>query len=90
MGLARIDMPRPIPVAELNKRRSYAIPAPYQTYWPAGFKTPIPVSVDGGRFTVDVPVSDGKKPGLYEVSVWAKIAPSSELVMVSLRTLRAE
>ena len=44
----------------------------------------------GGRFAIDVPVTDGGKPGLYEVSVWASFPGSSELAMVSLRTFTAK
>lgn len=87
VGLARVETPKPVPVAELNRRRSYPVPTPYQMYWPQGFKTPIPVAVRAGRFSVEVPVSDAGKPGLYEVSVWAKFPPSKEYVMVGLRTL---
>jgi hypothetical protein len=89
VGLARVDGPKPIPVAELNRRRSYPVPAPYQMYWPPGFQTPIPVKVSpGGRFEIDVPVSDGGKAGMYELSVWANVSGSPDLVMVSLRTLQ--
>ena len=87
VGLARIDAPKPISVAELNTRRSYPIPQPYQMYWPPGFKTPIPIKVTGNAFSIDVPVSDGGKPGLYEVSIWANVPGASDLVMVSLRTI---
>jgi hypothetical protein len=87
VGLARIDAPKPIPVDELNRRRSYPVPTPYQMYWPPGYQTPIPVKVTGNRFSVDVPVGDGGKPGLYEVSVWASVPGSPDLVMVSLRTM---
>ena len=90
VGLARIDAPKPIPTAELNTRRSYAIPQPYQMYWPPGFKTPIPVVVSGNHFTIDVPVTDGGRPGLYEVSVWGKVPGSPDFVMLSLRTLRVD
>ena len=89
VGLARVEAPKPIAVSELNKRRSYPVPAPYQMYWPPGFQTPIVVKVSGGRFSIDVPVSDGGKPGLYEVSVWASVPGSPDLMMVSLRTLTA-
>jgi uncharacterized protein YkwD len=90
VGLARVDAPRPIPVSELNQRRSYPVPAPYQMYWPPGFKTPIPVKVGpGGHFAVDLPVSDGGKPGLYELSVWASFPGTPDLAMVSLRTFTA-
>ena len=59
VGLARVDAPKTIPIPELNRRRSYPVPGPYQMYWPAGFKTPIPVRLSGGAFSLDVPVSDG-------------------------------
>ncbi len=87
VGLARLDAPSPIDVAELNRRHSYAIPAPYQSYWPAGYETPIVVQTAGSRFAVDVPVSDGGKRGMYELSIWAKVPTAPELVMVSLRTI---
>jgi len=90
VGLARVDAPKPLATSELNKRRSYPVPTPYQTYWPPGFQTPIPVKVGaGGRFSVDLPVSDSGKPGLYELSIWASIPGTPDLVMVSLRTLVA-
>ena len=87
VGMSRIEAPKPITVAELNTRRSYPIPQPYQMYWPKGYKTPIVVAVDGKQFSIDVPVSDGGKTGLYEVSVWASVPGAGDLVMVSLRTM---
>jgi hypothetical protein len=87
VGLARIDAPRPLPPHDLNARRSYAIPKPYQMYWPPTFQTPIPVLVRGDTFSVDLPVSEGGKPGMYELSIWANVPGSNELVMVSLRTI---
>ncbi len=87
VGLARLEMPRPIAVSELNKRRSYPVPTPFQMYWPPGFQTPIPVRVAGARFSIDVPVTDAGKPGLYELSVWATVPGSTDLAMVSLRTI---
>jgi uncharacterized protein YkwD len=89
VGLARVEAPRPVPVAELNRRRSYPVPAPYQMYWPPGFQTPIPVRVNGNRFAVSLPLSDAGRPGMYEISVWASLPGSRELRMVSLRTLQA-
>jgi uncharacterized protein YkwD len=88
VGLARVDAPKPLAVDELNRRRSYPIPQPYQVYWPPGFQTPIPVKVTGNAFAIDIPVSDGGKPGMYEVSVWASVPGASDLVMVSLRTIQ--
>ncbi|HEX8794284.1 MAG TPA: CAP domain-containing protein [Polyangiaceae bacterium] len=90
VGLARIDTPKPIAVDDLNQRRSYPIPQPFQMYWPPGYETPIPVKVAGNKFSIDVPLSDGGKAGLYEVSVWASVPGTKELVMVSLRTIRAK
>jgi uncharacterized protein YkwD len=88
VGLARVDAPKPLPVAEVNRRRSYPVPAPYQMYWPPGFQTPIPVQVVGPRFAIDVPLSDANRPGLYELSIWATMPGSPDFVMVSLRTIQ--
>ena len=88
VGLARVDAPAPVAVPELNRRRSYPVPAPYQMYWPPGFQTPIPVQVSGGRFAVTLPVSDGGRPGMYELSVWAQVPGTKDLTMISLRTIQ--
>ncbi len=88
VGLARTDAPKPIPVSELNRRRSYPVPAPFQMYWPAGFETPIPVKLTGSQFAIDVPLSDAGKAGLYELSIWATVPGSPDFVMVSLRTIQ--
>jgi uncharacterized protein YkwD len=89
VGLARVDGPKPVTVSELNRRRSYPVPAPYQMYWPPGFQTPIPVQVSGSRFSVSLPLSDGGKTGMYELSVWATVPGTRDLTMVSLRTIQA-
>lgn len=87
VGIARIDFPKPQKAAALNKTYSYAIPKPVSIYFPKGFKTPIPLDVNGRAFGIEVPLGDGGRPGLYEVSVWATDLPGSTgLVMVSLRT----
>lgn len=92
VGLSRIPPRQPMTPAELSRTHGYAIPAPYAVFFPEGFKTKIPLKIDkaSGSFSIDVPLSDGKKPGLYGVSVWATFAGSKELVMVSLRTLAAD
>jgi hypothetical protein len=90
VGLARVDLPAPLTIEEANKRRSYPVPEPYQLFWPAGYKTPIPLDVDGVDFSIDVPVSDAGKHGLYELSIWAKMPGTKDFVMVGLRTLRVE
>jgi uncharacterized protein YkwD len=87
VGLARVDAPKAMPASALNKLRTYQVPKPFQMYWGPGFVSPVPVKIDGQRFGVDVPLSDHDKPGLYEVSVWAKLAPDGEHTMVSLRTV---
>ncbi|HEY1695859.1 MAG TPA: CAP domain-containing protein [Polyangiaceae bacterium] len=88
VGLARVDTPAPLSVADLNRRRSYPVPPPYQMYWPPGFQTPIPVLVRGDQFSVNLPVSDGGRPGMYELSVWANVPGTKDLTMVSLRTIQ--
>jgi hypothetical protein len=87
VGLGRIDLPRPRKPKELNETSVYRIPSPETLYFPAGFKTPKPVQVDGQKFSIDTDL--GKKPqaGRYGVSVWAKEGKSNELFMVSLRTI---
>jgi uncharacterized protein YkwD len=94
VGLARVEAPAPLTVQELNRRRAYPVPAPYQMYWPPGYQTPIPVQVTGDQFAIDVPVGDRARPGMYELSVWANVpgrvaGGPAELVMVSLRTIQA-
>jgi hypothetical protein len=87
VGVARIVKPAPITASELNKRRTYPVPKPFQMYWGPGFVTPVPVKIDGPKLGIDVPLSDRAQPGLYEVSVWAKLGTSEEHTMVSLRTI---
>lgn len=89
VGLARVELPARLTPAELNKRRTYPVPRAYQMYWTKGFVTPIPLDVQGDRFAIDVPLSDGGKPGLYEVSVWAKLPGATEHTIVGLRTIVA-
>lgn len=91
VGLARVEAPKPLSAAEANRRRSYPVPPPYQMYWPAGFKTPIPLRVQaGGKFAIDIPLSDQRRPGMYELSVWAKLPGSGDFVMVGLRTIQVQ
>jgi uncharacterized protein YkwD len=87
VGVARVVRPAAIAPSELNKRRSYPVPKPFQMYWGPGFVTPVPVKIDGPRLAIDVPLSDRAQPGLYEISVWAKLGTSEEHTMVSLRTI---
>lgn len=90
VGIARIVKPSPIAPSELNKRRTYPVPKAFQMYWGPGFVTPVPVKIDGQKLAIDVPLSDHGQPGLYEISVWAKLGASEEHTMVSLRTIAVE
>jgi uncharacterized protein YkwD len=91
VGVARADKPRPAKAADLNKTYAYAIPKPFKTYFTKGFKTPIPVEVLDNRFWIHVPLRDNQnQPGLYEVSVWAKLPGTPDLLMISLRTIAVD
>lgn len=90
VGVARLPLPKPLPIAEANRRRSYPVPKPFQMYWGPGFVSPITVKIDGAKFAIDVPLADGKQPGLYEVSTWGKLEGSEQQTMLSVRTILVE
>src|SRR5262249_13142761 len=81
IGVARIDPPPARDGAELNQTHSYPIPNPYVTYFPKGFVSPIPVKVEGKSFSIDVPLDDEKRAGIYEVSVWATVPETKDMIM---------
>ncbi|MBX3129468.1 MAG: CAP domain-containing protein [Polyangiaceae bacterium] len=87
IGVSRIDLARSLPPAHLNATSVYAVPEPFVLYFPAGFKTPKPVALDGARFSVVLPLSEDGRPGRYGVSVWVRHPQSEVLVMTSLRTV---
>ena len=88
VGLSRIEPRKPLTAEHLNGTSSYPIPAPYQTYFPEGYQTIKPVQLRGRQFSIEVPLSDRRRPGRYGVSVWGIYPDSGErLVMVSLRTV---
>jgi uncharacterized protein YkwD len=88
VGVSRIEPRQPLSVKHLNGTSSYPIPAPFQTFFPAGFVTPKPVAVEGRRFSIDLPLSDRKRPGRYGVSIWgAYPGNEKDLVMLSLRVI---
>jgi len=86
VGIARLATTQKRSPSALLKTGSYAIPAPIVTYFPQGFVTPIPVAVDGNRFSIDIPVP--KETGMYQVSVWGRVPGTKENVMISLRTMK--
>jgi uncharacterized protein YkwD len=88
IGLARTDLPKP---RKPDLRPiSYAMPSPFVSYFPAGYKTPAPVHVNGNKFWFDLPVTD-KGPGLYEVQIFARLpGKGNRLEPVSMRTVRVE
>ena len=87
VALARIDRPEARSADDLNGTGSYQLPAPYATYLPRGYITPIEVRVENGRFSVEVPLDDRGRPGVYELSVWGLVPETKELVTLSLRTI---
>jgi uncharacterized protein YkwD len=87
VGLARVEPQQPVSVQQLLQRSTYPVPEPYVLYFPAGYKTPKPVQVEGGRFNIDVKLDDRGRPGRYEVSIWGRHPGQQELFMVSLRTI---
>jgi hypothetical protein len=87
VGVARIEPAPRRSAADLNATHTYPVPQPYATFFPKGFVTPLPVKVEGTRFSIDVPLDDERRPGIYEVSVWANVPETPDLIMVSLRTV---
>jgi len=91
VGVARVDLAKPLTAAHLNTTSTYPVPAPDTTYFPKGFVTPKVVDVRGNHFSIDVPLGKGGRAGRYEVSIWGKFpGAGSELDMVSLRVVTAK
>ena len=87
VGLARLDLATPKDPQALNRTSTYRISDPYELYFPRGLRTPKPVELVEGRFSIDLVLSDRGRPGRYEVSVWGRYPGSDALEMVSLRTV---
>lgn len=88
IGLARTDLP--VPRKPSLRPVSYAMPSPFVSYFPAGYKTPAPVHLNGNNFWFDLPLTD-KGPGLYEVQIFARLpGKGNRLEPVSMRTVRVE
>jgi uncharacterized protein YkwD len=90
VAISRVEVRGPASARELGGTGSYVIPKPFASYFPRGWKTPKVLDVQGRTFSIDVPLSDGGRPGLYGVSVWAILPGSPALVLVSLRTISVE
>lgn len=88
VGLAKIDLAKPLAPSHLNTTSTYPVPDPYVLYFPEGFKTPKPVKLVGNRFSIDVSLDQG--PGRYEVSVWGRYPGNDAFVMISLRTIHVQ
>lgn len=88
VGIVRLDDPKPLRVAELNRRRNYPQPEPSEMFWPRGFKTRIELQTSGQHFSIDLPMPGPR--GLYEVSVWAQHPGEKSFGAVSLRTVRVD
>jgi uncharacterized protein YkwD len=90
VGISRLDPAQGLSARHLNETSVYPVPEPHVLYFPAGYKTPKPVQVNGRSFSIDVPLDDGGRPGRYGVSVWGRYPGSEALVMVSLRVISVE
>jgi len=86
VGLGKTPLPEPLTRERLNGK-TYRIPAPDTLYFPAGFKTPKPVQVEGHHFSIELELGGKAGPGSYAVTIWAKKPGSPELFMISLRTV---
>jgi uncharacterized protein YkwD len=85
IGIGRTPLAQPLPRERLNGS-AYRIPAPDTLYFPAGFKTPKPVTVTGRQFSIDLDLGQKPPAGSYAVTIWAKKPGSAELFMISMRT----
>jgi uncharacterized protein YkwD len=95
VGVARIDAPLPRSAESLNRTRGYVVPDPYELFAPRKLVQPFPrpprvLSQLGNGFSLGLELDDGGKPGLYEISVWARLPGAAEARLVSLRTVHAE
>jgi uncharacterized protein YkwD len=84
VGYSRLDDPKPIPVAEANRRRAIAQKSADVLYWPRGYVSDVYLDLNGSAFSIDVAFP---KPGFYELSVWAKFPGEKDFATISLRTV---
>jgi hypothetical protein len=88
VGVVKMPAPEVLTPKVANTRRTYPVPEPEETFWPKGFKTRIPVQLVGQTLRFDLPMKP--EPGLYEISVWARLSGRKDYRIVSLRTVTVE
>jgi uncharacterized protein YkwD len=88
VGLVKLPAVEKLTPQVANTRRSYPVPEPEETFWPKGFKTRIPVQLVGQTLRFDLPMK--QEPGLYEISIWARLPGRKDYRIVSLRTITVE
>lgn len=83
--------PAALTLPELARTGSYSAPwPPYAEYYPAGYVTPVPVTIDGRRYELAVPLSDGGAAGRYYIYIWATVPGSRDPRIISMQTVDAE
>lgn len=87
-----ITVTRRVPAAmslpELERTGAYSAPwPPHAQYYPAGYITPVPVEIDGRRYSLTVPLTDDGQAGLYYVYVWATVPGGAEPRIISMQTV---
>lgn len=81
-------VPTSMSLPELERTGSYSAPwPPYAQYYPPGYITPVPININGNRYSLTVPLSDNDETGLYYVYVWATVPGSHEPLMISMQTV---
>ena len=87
VGIGFEEAAKPRTPRDLGKTGGYAMPAPFVSYFPKGFVTPLPVAVDGASFALDLPAGREKGPGEYVITIFARFPGEKALVPVSMRTV---
>jgi len=84
------DYPKPMSIAQLAATYSYNSPDALVSFWPQGFKTPVPIMVDDQGFSLDLPLSRTYKPGIYYLTIWGKRPGDKEAIVVSDRVITVD
>jgi uncharacterized protein YkwD len=87
IGIGFEPAPKPRSPEDLAKTGGYAMPAPFVSYFPQGYVTPLPVKTDGASFSLDLPAGREKGPGEYTITIFAQFPGQKKLVPVSMRTV---